>query len=154
MSRLKKELKLTRSFESAEQEAFLNLQRTASQLAGPFEAMLKKQNLSTSLYNVLRILRGQAGQGLACSHIGERMVTRVPDITRLVDKLIRMGLVQRERSAADRRVVLITIRQQGLDLLARLDRPLAELHRKTLGHLASGELKEFNNLLVKARTTA
>lgn len=154
MSRLRKELQQTRSFESPEQEVFLNLQRTAGLLAGPFDGVLKRQELSPSLYNVLRILRGQAGQGLACSHIGERMVTRVPDVTRLVDKLVRMELVQRERSGDDRRVVLITIRQRGLDLLAQLDQPMAALHKKGLGHLSARELKELNHLLVKARSTA
>lgn len=153
MSRLRRELKQSRSFDSLEQETFLNLQRTAGQTAGPFDKLLKAHRLSASLYNVLRILRGQDGQGLPCSHIGERMVTRVPDVTRLIDKLIQMEVVQRQRSDTDRRVVLISIKPKGLALLAQLDRPIAELHQQTLGHMSTRQLKELNRLLVTARNS-
>lgn len=151
MAALKSELQQNRDFESLEQETYLNLQRTAGVVHGPFFKLFKAHDLRPSLYNILRILRGQQGKGLACSHIGERMVTRDPDVTRLVDKLLQMGLVQRVRSHADRRVVLISITARGLELLAELDAPLAVLHRRSLGHMSPAELEELNRLLVKAR---
>lgn len=98
MNPLRKELSQTRDFGSLEEETFLSLQRTSGILAGPFVRMFQARQLSPSLYNVLRILRGNKGPGLACTQIVERMVTRVPDISRLVDKLVRMGLASRERA--------------------------------------------------------
>ena len=151
MATLKSELLQNRDFESLEQEAFLNLQRTASNLTGPYLKLFKKSKLSPSLYNILRILRGQGEPGLPCSNIGDRMVTRVPDVTRLVDKLLALGLVGRHRSTDDRRVVLISITAKGLALLSGLDGPIGELNIQALGHLTRGELKELNRLLVKAR---
>ena len=91
---------------------------------------------------------------MACSHIGERMVSRVPDVTRLIDKLIKLDLATRERSATDRRVVLISITSRGQALLAKLDGPTTELHQTILGHMSARELKELNRLLVKARSNA
>ena len=154
MSTLRKDLKQSRDFESIEQETLLNMLRTAGHVAGPFDRMFKEHQLSQPLYNVLRILRGQQGEGLACSHIGDRMVTRVPDVTRLIDKLIKLGLASRERSATDRRVVLISITPRGQALLAKMDRPTTELHNAILGHMSAPELKELNRLLVKARSNA
>lgn len=151
MAALKTELKQVKSFESPEQEAFLNLQRTSSFLGGPFMKLLKENGLSMPLYNILRILRGQQGGGLPCSHISERMVTRDPDVTRLVDRMEKSALVKRSRSTVDRRVVEISITAKGLRLLGGLDEPMGELHKETLGHLTRGDLKELNRLLVKAR---
>jgi len=153
MTTLRNDLHQTRDFATPEQETLLNLMRTSGQLAGPFDRIFKAHDLSQSLYNVLRILRGQDGAGLACSHIGERMVTRVPDVTRLIDKLIKLGFASRERSAGDRRVVLISITRQGLALLAKMDKPVIEQHQAALGHLSAQELKDLNRLLVKARQT-
>lgn len=151
MSSLKKEIRQDRGFESLEQEVHLNLQRTASELNGPFVRMLKPHRLSLPLYNILRILRGQKGQGLSCSGIGGRMVTRDSDITRLIDRLVKMDLVVRVRSEEDRRVVLTTINERGKALLAELDEPMSALHTAGLGHLTMDEKKELNRLLEKAR---
>ena len=151
MAALKSELQQSKDFESLEQEAVLNLQRTASIISGPYEKLFKANNLSSGLYNILRILRGQKGQGLACSHIAERMVSRDPDVTRLTDKLLKMELVQRARSTTDRRVVLISLTRTGEKMLAALDRPVGALHHESLGHLTRDELHELNRLLVKAR---
>ncbi len=153
MSTLRKDLKQNLAFESQEQETLLNLMRTTGFLAGPFDRIFKQRGLSAPLYNVLRILRGQKGEGLACSLIGERMVTRVPDVTRLVDKLIKLDLASRERSATDRRVVLISITPAGLALLADMDGPTSDMHHEALGHMSARELKDLNRLLVKARQT-
>ncbi len=153
MTPLRKELSQSRDFESLEEETYLSLLRTSGILAAPFDRMFQARQLSPPLYNVLRILRGQSGQGLACSHIGERMVTRVPDITRLVDRLVRMGLAERERSREDRRVVRISITDQGLAELELLEAPLVEALEQSLGHMSAREMKELIRLLAKARKT-
>lgn len=151
MASLHQQIKQSRAFDSLEQEAFLNLLRTAGLLGGTIEHLLKRHGLSTSQYNVLRILRGQSGPGLPCNSIGERMVNRVPDVTRLVDKLVRQGLAARRRSSEDRRVVLISITDAGRHLLAELDEPLRNTHLQLLQHMTAREMRELNRLLVKAR---
>ncbi len=149
-NRLQKELKKSKPFESAEQEAHLNLARTAQFLEEAFEQLFKPFNLSGTQYNVLRILRG-AGEALPCGQIGERLVTRDPDITRLLDRLEKRGLIVRERTAADRRVVLASITPAGLKLLKQLDKPVIDLHVKQLGHMGKERLKTFIDLLELAR---
>ncbi len=151
MAKLREVIKQTRDFESLEQETHLNLLHTTSELSGPFLKFLKQYELSQALYNILRILRGQRGTGLYCSGIGERMVTRVPDITRRVDRLEKMGLVERMRSAEDRRVVLIHITRKGEELLEEINPAMHQLSKKSLGHLTVNEKKELNRLLDKAR---
>lgn len=149
-NRLQKELKKTHPFESAEQEAHLNLMRTAQVLAEPFERLMKPFNLSGTQYNVLRILRG-AGEPLPCGQISDRMVTRDPDITRLLDRLEKRGLITRQRTPTDRRVVLASITPEGLKLLKQLDQPVITLHQKQLGHLGKERLKALIELLEAAR---
>jgi DNA-binding MarR family transcriptional regulator len=151
MAALRNELQQKRDFDSPEQEAYLNLQRSAGILNGPFVRLFKEAGLSQSQYNILRILRGQDEQGLSCSAISHRMVNRDPDVTRRVDRLLAQGLVERTRSPEDRRVVLISITAGGLELLAGLDEQVKDLHREVLGHLTRDELNELNRLLVKAR---
>ncbi len=151
MSNLKHDIRQTRPFESLEQETHLNLQRTASELGGPFLKYLKQHGLSLSLYNILRILRGQKGNGLSCSGIAERMVTRDSDITRRIDRLLKMGLVKRVRSEEDRRVVLTSINNKGMNLLEELAEPMSGLDKQSLGHLTIQEKKQLNRLLDKAR---
>ncbi len=151
MAALKNELHQSRGFESPEQEAYLNLQRSAGMLSGPFVRLFKAEGLSSSQFNILRILRGQGDGGLACSAIGQRMVNRDPDVTRRVDRLLKQGLVERSRSPQDRRVVLISITASGREVLARMDEKVSGLHKQVLGHLSRAELSELNRLLVKAR---
>src|SRR4051812_3405812 len=150
-SRLQEELGKRHPFDLPEQEAALNLARTADFLHQPFEKLFENHGLSGPQYNVLRILRGHGPVGVPCHAIVEQMITRTPDLTRLVDRLERAGLAERIRTDEDRRVVLVRVTPAGLELLARLDRPLLDLHRRTLGHLARAELAELNRLLVKAR---
>ncbi len=138
-------------FDSLEQETALNLCRTMDHLHQQCQQLFQEHNLSAPQYNVLRILRGHGGDGLPCREITAQMITRMPDITRLVDRLEEAGLVARTRAADDRRVVRVSITQAGLKLLARLDRPVVELHKKQLGHLTTEELTELNRLLVKVR---
>jgi DNA-binding MarR family transcriptional regulator len=139
------------AFESPEQEAFLNLVRTREALAADFDTLFRAHGLSHSQYNVLRIVRGHGRAGVPCQQIVAHMISREPDVTRLIDRLEAAGLVARERSIEDRRVVRVTLTPEGAALLRRLDRPLAELHRRQLGHLGPRKLRMLSRLLVEAR---
>jgi DNA-binding MarR family transcriptional regulator len=138
-------------FGSLEEEAFVALLRTADQLAWRVAEMLKPYGLSATQYNALRILRGAGPQGLACSEIGERMINRDPDITRLVDRLERRGLVSRSREQKDRRVITTRITPAGLEVLKSLDRPVAEFHLRLLGGMGDRRLRSLVRLLEAAR---
>ena len=128
----------------------MELLRTTDQLSRGLVPLLKAEELSPTQYNVLRILRG-ALEGLPCGEIGQRMITRDPDITRLLDRLEKRGLIARWRDSKDRRMVLARITQEGLKMLDRLDRPMQEGHRKQLGHLGRARLKALSELLRAAR---
>src|SRR5512144_2856673 len=131
---------------SDEEAIYLDLVRTAERLSRPVAELLKTEDLSPAQYNVLRILRG-CPDGLTCGEIGDRMITRDPDITRLLDRLDTRRLVTRTRAARDRRVVLTRIAPAGLEMLARLDRPVQEAHRRQLGHLGPVRLHTLAELL-------
>ena len=148
---LQQEIKKKKPFDLPEQEAYLNIIRTASFLDGAFDGLFKKYGLTNAQYNVLRILRGE-GARMPSLAVAERLVTRVPDITRLVDRLEQGGLVKRERSTEDRRVVYVSVTAKGLALLADLDEPVRMLHREQLQHMPKKELGELSRLLVRART--
>jgi DNA-binding MarR family transcriptional regulator len=150
-SQLAADIKQKKRFASLEQEAFLLLQRTTSELAEIVDQVLKNAGLSGPQYNVLRILRGAGAHGLACGEISERLITRDPDITRLLDRMEKRSLVARRRDVADRRVIIARITRAGLDLLARLDGPITATHRKQLGHLTKRQLKTLIDILDAAR---
>src|SRR5215208_4015649 len=145
-SRLQHELHKRNPFDAPEQEVALNLARTADQLQHEFARLFKERGLTEPQYNVLRILRG-AGTELPCLEIAGRMISHLPDITRLVDRLEGAGLVKRSRTEADRRLVLVRITERGRQVLDGLDGPVLELHRKQLGHLTAEEMAELNRLL-------
>src|ERR1022692_4874770 len=126
MGRLQAELKQKVPFGSREQEAYLSLLRTADALQTSVEAKLKTFGLTGTQYNALRILRGAEPEGLPCSEIGERMITRDPDITRLLNRLEKRGLVARARAKADRRVIYGKISALGLRLLREMDAPVEQ----------------------------
>jgi DNA-binding MarR family transcriptional regulator len=149
--KLKQELKQKRPFPSVQEEALLSLARTADQLAVPMNEILRGVNLSQSQYNILRILRGSAPEGLACGEISERMVRRDPDLTRLLDKLEARGLVTRARGTEDRRVVLASITKDGLDLLKSLDKPVQESIRTILAHVPEERLRTLVEILDEIR---
>lgn len=151
LSPLARELGKRDPFDLSEQELFLNIARTASDVAAPVERLFETLGLSSSTYNILRILRG-TGDALPCSKLGQQLVARVPDTTRLIDRLEKLGLAKRERSPEDRRVVLVRITRAGLDVLAKLDEPLRDLHRKQFAHLSQAQIDKLNALLVKARS--
>src|ERR1700687_5078261 len=115
------EIQQTKPFSTLEDEALVSLQRTADRLQGRLGDMLKPHGLSPTQYNALRILRGAGDEGRSCSEIAERMINRDPDITRLVDRLERRGLVARSRAGRDRRGVKTRITPAGLELLRGLD---------------------------------
>lgn len=152
-SSLQQEIKKKKPFDIPEQEAFLNIIRTASFLEAEFDALFKRHALTNAQYNVLRILRGE-GARMPSLAVAERLVTRVPDITRLVDRLEQAGLVKRERSTEDRRVVYVSIASKGLALLSSLDEPVRDLHKKQLAHMSRKDLAELSRLLTIARSPA
>ena len=135
----------------AAQEAFIDLVRTETGLMRDVNAFLAGYGLSVPQYNVLRILRGAGGEGLPSGRITERMLSRLPDITRLVDRLEAEGFVTRVRSDEDRRVVLIRITDAGLKRLEELDRPMLDFHATQFAALTRAELGELTRLLRKAR---
>lgn len=145
--------KTNRRYGSPEEDVFVNLMRTADMLARNVEKALKTGDVSPTQYNVLRILRG-APEGLTCSEIAKRMITRDPDITRLLDRLEKRQLIQRCRETKDRRQVQTRIRPEGLKLLGELDGPIANIHHKQLGHLGRQGLHSLQLLLENARRHA
>ncbi len=133
-----------------EEKTFLELLHTADQLSRGVAAVLKTEDLSTAQYNVLRILRGSPA-GLPCGEIARRLVTREPDITRLLDRMEKRGFILRTREPRDRRTVITTITQRGLDTVNRLDEPVQSTHRQQLGRLGRAQLVTLMELLRKAR---
>jgi len=133
-----------------EEVAYLELCRTADMLSRNLSQPLKSEDLSANQYNVLRILRG-APDGLPCGEIGNRMITRDPDITRLLDRLEKRGLISRCRETKDRRMVMARIAPDGIQLLSRMDEPVREAHRAQLAHLGRERLKVLTELLQLAR---
>lgn len=134
-----------------EQDAFMSIQRNADWLMRGFEEILEEANLSPAQYNVLRILRTAGPSGMACHEIGERMITRDPDMTRLLDKLEERELLGRSRERNDRRVIRTRITPAGLKLLKELDDPVRSLHRQQLGHLSEKRLRLLVRLLESVR---
>jgi DNA-binding MarR family transcriptional regulator len=133
-----------------EEVAFLDLLRTCDLLSRSPAQVLKKEDLSATQYNVLRILRGSP-DGLPCGEIASRMITRDPDITRLLDRLEKRALISRCRETKDRRMVMAKITSDGLKLLARLDEPVEDTHRRQLGHLGRDRLRMLAELMEAAR---
>jgi DNA-binding MarR family transcriptional regulator len=150
-AKLKDEIKQGKPFANAEQEAFLNLQRTADALMRGLEEELKPFGLTQTQYNVLRILRGAGPGGLLCRELSERMVTKDPDITRLLDRLDARKLITRSRDRKDRRGVTVRSTREGEIMVSDLDAPIAELHRRQLSHLGVCRLQRLSRLLEGAR---
>src|ERR1700688_4649674 len=143
--------KATRLVGSPEEAAFLDLLRTTDMLSRGLVKVLRAEDLSSTQYNVLRILRGTP-EGLPCGEIANRMITRDPDVTRLLDRLEKRGLISRWRETADRRMVMARITEDGLKLLDRLDEPVQVTHRRQLGHLGQERLQALAELLRVARS--
>jgi len=136
-----------------EERIFLALLKTADALGMEAEQLVRTVNLTATQYNVLRILRGAGPEGLACRAIGDRMITHDPDITRLLDRMEKRGLITRERQTDDRRVVKTRITQEGLDLIKPLDQPMRDLHKRQFRHMAAARLKILYDLVEEIRGT-
>jgi DNA-binding MarR family transcriptional regulator len=148
---LQQEIRQKKPFGSPEEEAMLSIARTAAVLEHAGGEMLKRHGLTITQYNALRILRGAGQAGLCRNEIRDRLIARVPDATRLLDRLEEVGLVSRSREGEDRRFVTSRISAKGLELLSQLDPEVAAMNRRLLGHLGPGKLRTLIELLGEAR---
>jgi MarR family transcriptional regulator, organic hydroperoxide resistance regulator len=151
--KIQKEIKQGKPIAGLGEEAYLNILRTADLLSNEVAAVLKPAGLTLTQYNVLRILRGAHPDHLTCSQLGERLISRDPDITRLIDRLETRGLLVHKRHDEDRRIVTVRITDQGLTILKDLDEPVRTLHRRQLGRLGAADLEKLISLLELARDT-
>ena len=151
---LRDELRMRRPFASLEQEAHLSVIRTATVLDDAFEQVLRPVGLTIAQFNVLRILRGAEPDGLCRNEVRDRLLTRMPDVTRLLDRMEEAGLVTRERSTEDRRLVTTRITRQGRRLVDGLDDAVAEHHAREFRHLAPEQLRTLVDLLALVRQGA
>lgn len=140
-----------RKFDSPEQEAYLALWRTYDRLRALEDELFAGFELTAQQYNLLRLLRA-AHEPVPTLALAERLVSKAPDITRMLDKLEERKLLTRTRSTEDRRAVLVRITDRGIALLDRIADPLRECHRRQLGHLSAAELRNLTALLKAART--
>ncbi|HET7105866.1 MAG TPA: MarR family transcriptional regulator [Candidatus Acidoferrum sp.] len=132
-----------------EAQIFVALLRAADFLASQGDQLMKANGVTSAQYNVLRILRGAGPEGLPCNAIGERMISRDPDMTRLLDRMEMRALISRERQLEDRRVVKARITDEGLKLLKKMDAPIRELHKTQFAHMTSARLKTLMDLLTE-----
>lgn len=149
--KLNTELAQTTPFGSLEEEALLNVVRTADAFDRQMAEMLKPWGLTPTQYNALRIIRGAGERGHSCGAVSDRMLTRDPDVTRLIDRLEARGLVARTRDQDDRRAVMIRLTTAGRELTDQLDTPVAALHQRQLAHLGADRLRELIALLEASR---
>ena len=139
------------SGDSMETSLFVAFMQIADVLASEAEHIVKTAGLTAAQYNVLRILRGAGRTGLACREIGERMISRDPDITRLLDRMEKRGLITRERQSDDRRVVKTCVTAKGLEILKTLDQPIRELHKRQFRRMSRARLKGLATMLGQIR---
>ena len=151
VGKILEELQQTKPFLHIEEEAFLNVQRTADVLMQQLASVLKVHGLSATQYNVLRILRGAGTSGMTCKDVGGRMITPDPDITRLLDRLEKRNLLTRNRARGDRRFVTIQITQEGLDTLSQLDAPIRKMQLEMFKHLDEEQVRQMVDLLETVR---
>jgi DNA-binding MarR family transcriptional regulator len=148
---LQQDLKQKKPFRSLQQEAYLSVVRTSTSLTDAMEDLVKARGISATQYNVLRILRGSGAEGLCRNELRHRMLTRMPDMTRLLDRMEDAGLVVRAREGDDRRMVMTRITEQGRRLLDDLDAPVMALHRKQMAGLTDAQLRSLSDLLTLVR---
>ncbi|MFO0880771.1 MAG: MarR family transcriptional regulator [Gemmataceae bacterium] len=141
-----------RTFDSPEQEVYLGLWRTYDRLRAFEDELFAAHNLTAQQYNALRLLRAAHPGSLPTLQLGSRLISRAPDITRMVDRLEAAGLVRRERLPENRRVVQVAITDAGLELLRKLARPVRDCARRQLGHLRPEQQQQLIELLREARS--
>ncbi len=150
---LQAEIKQTKPFSSLQEEVWLNLQRTWAILSHSSEQWLRQRGLSTTQYNVLRILRGAGCAGLCQYEVGDRLVAQVPDVPRILERMEKAGWVGRVRGQQDRRVVIATLTPAGQVLVDELDAPMEQMMAGTFHGMDLKALEQLNDLLVAARKT-
>ena len=148
---LQQDLKQKKPFRTLQQEAYLSVVRTSTALTDAMEELVKSRGISATQYNVLRILRGSDVEGLCRNALRDRMLTRMPDMTRLLDRMEEAGLVVRVREGEDRRMVMTRITAKGRGLLDDLDAPVMALHRKQMAGLTDAQLRSLSDLLTLVR---
>jgi DNA-binding MarR family transcriptional regulator len=147
-----REIHQTKPFRSIQEQVVINLMRTSRVVEEDWLRHLKRtEGISLGQYNILRILRGARPKAVKISEIAERMITRDPDVTRLVDRLIKQGLARRQRDTEDRRVVLVEITGAGLSLLSRLDGPAGDSTDAAMAGLSPDQLRILDTLLNEVR---
>ena len=137
-----------------EDQIFVALLKASDSLASEADQLMKANGLTSAQYNVLRILRGAGPEGLPCNAIAERMISRDPDMTRLLDRMEKRALISRERQKEDRRVVKARITDEGLKLLKKMDAPIRELHKSQFAYMTSARLKSLMDLLTEVAAHA
>lgn len=152
MSALRDEIRQSKPFDTPEQEAWLSILRTAACFEHAMTDFFRAYGITPTQYNVLRILRGAGSSGLCRNDVRDRMISRVPDATRLLDRMESLGLIERSRDSEDRRFVTARITDRGLELLEQLDEPVLELHRERLGGLDGEDVQVLIDLLDRIRT--
>lgn len=152
-STLSQELRQQKPFKSLYEEAYLSVVRTETVLRDAFDKVLAEKGLSRVQYNILRILRGAGSNGLCRYEIGERLVSRMPDVSRRLDHMEQAGLIIRVRSSEDRRMVNTTLTPEGLALVNELDEPVQREFEAKLGHMTDDQLQSLIDLLGVARNT-
>lgn len=150
---LRDELRQGKPFESVHQEAQLNVLRTSAILLDAFDRLLAPYGITGTQYNVLRILRGSEPDGLCRNELRDRMLSRMPDVTRLLDRMEESGMVQRTRSSEDRRLVTTRITEKGERLIDELGPMVTEEHRRRFAHLTEAQLRNLIELLTLVRNT-
>lgn len=148
---LRDEIRQNKPFRSLHEEALLNIARTAALMGNEMERVLTPHGLSATQYNVLRILRGAGPDGLCRNDIGQRLISRTPDVTRLLDRMETAGLISRVRSTTDRRLVNTTLTKEGRTLVDDLDESVGRYHEAQVGHMSNTELRSLIELLSRAR---
>lgn len=149
---LRDELKQKKPFSTLEEEASLNILRTNVVLEDSMEQLLKPHGITPTQYNVLRILRGAGTAGLCRNEVRDRLLTRMPDATRLLDRMEEAGLVTRSRDGDDRRLVATRLTAEGRRLVNALDDDVVQEHQRRLGHLTTPQLRTLIDLLEYARS--
>lgn len=149
--KLQDEIKQSKPFRCAEEEAYLSIVRTAAMLEHALAQALKPFDITPTQYNVLSILRGAGHDGLCRNEVGGRLVTAMPDVTRLLDRMEDTGLIVRQRSTTDRRVVSTRLTKKGLDLVGKLDATVVEIHEKQFRNVDRKTLKSLIAILGEIR---
>jgi len=148
---LQDEIKQTKPFKSISEELYLSIIYTAEKIKHSTECTFKQFGLTSTQYNILRILRGAGDLGRTCGEISERMISKIPDITRLIDRMEKKALVKRERSETDRRVVKVFILNDGLNLLDTCEPHIKKVNTTLFSHLSTEEQNVTIQTLTKIR---